>query len=184
MSERSITVEQKLRYLQEIENIHRLGKKAKPPQGKSWEQVADAALRRVLRMPLKEVSGHQLDVRPGALHHEHSPRSSRLIERTLKTNLIHADVLHSYRDNRTTHDGARKPHYDLEMPRPDEKRAVVSTQHGSTDLHYPAGHLQGYGFVPGQHQVNSHVQLQQRSAPTMQTAVPTSSKLPSASHYH
>ena len=179
--DRTITLEQKLRYLQEIENIHRLGKKAKPPQGKSWAGVADAALRRVLRMPMKE-SSQSLDVRSGALHHQHSPRTSRIVERTLKTNMMHEDVLHSYRDNRQM-SGTSKKRYTLEMPRRDERQVRHVVQQ-SDDLHYPAGHVQGYGFVPTQHEVNSHVQLQQRGAAEMQSAVPTSSKLPAASHYH
>ena len=35
MRGKTITLEQKMRYLKEVENIHALGKKVRPPAGKS-----------------------------------------------------------------------------------------------------------------------------------------------------
>ena len=90
-----ITLEQKLRYLREVENIYRLGKKTKAPRGKSWAQIADARLRHVLGLPIKEEAGQPLTLRPGKMHHEHSPRSARIIERTLKNGHLPPSILQS-----------------------------------------------------------------------------------------
>ena len=83
------TLEQKLRYLKEVENIHALSKKVKPPAGKSWSDVADQRMRFIMGQPILEPQASPMQVRSGKLHHEHDERSSRLIERTLKLSLIH-----------------------------------------------------------------------------------------------
>ena len=38
---REISLDQKLKYLREIENIHRLSKKVLPPKGTTWARIAD-----------------------------------------------------------------------------------------------------------------------------------------------
>ena len=38
--QRGITLEKKLRYLKEVDNIHALSKKVRPPAGKSWSDIA------------------------------------------------------------------------------------------------------------------------------------------------
>ena len=53
-SRREITLDEKLRYLREIENIHRLSKKVRPPQGTTWARIADKHLQRALGMPVQE----------------------------------------------------------------------------------------------------------------------------------
>jgi len=95
--QRGITLEQKLRYLKEIDNIHALSKKVRPPAGKSWSDIAASRMRHVMGLPIREPVAKPLQIQRGRLHHEHSPRSARIIERTLKTGLVHPDVLQSYR---------------------------------------------------------------------------------------
>ena len=177
-----ITLEQKLRYLREVENIYRLGKKTKAPRGKSWAQIADARLRHVLGLPIKEEAGQPLTLRPGKMHHEHSPRSARIIERTLKNGHLPPSILQSYRED-VQGTGRFKFRPQVEAPRADDFRVQHFVQHGSTDLHYPHGHLQGFGFVPRQHEVNSHVRLQPGSGAVEET-VPTRPGPAAGSHYH
>ena len=50
----SISLDEKMRYLREIENIHRLSKKVLPPQGTTWAQIADKHLQKALGLPVKE----------------------------------------------------------------------------------------------------------------------------------
>ena len=56
MRRREITLEEKLKYLREIENIHRLSKKVLPPKGTTWARIADKHLKRALGMPIVETA--------------------------------------------------------------------------------------------------------------------------------
>ena len=56
---------------------------------------------------------------------------------------------------------------------------VHYVQHGSSDLEYPHGHLQGYGFVPSTHDVESRVLLEDSVRPVTD-AVPTTMGTPRA----
>ena len=173
MNRHSITLEEKLKAIREVESIYALAKKWQrlTPDEKrpNWERIADAVLKRALNKPVIEPP-RQIHLKSGALHHEQDPTTARIIERTLKNGTVHPDVLHSYSSDITASGRARA--------RPPRMRPVRDTpnirhivQHGSTDLHYPAGHLQGYGFVPREHVVASHVQLEHTAAP--QGVVPT-----------
>ena len=65
---KEITLEQKMRYLREIESIHRLSKKVLPPKGKTWAQIADQHLRRALGAPV--ITGREsINVWKGRMHH-------------------------------------------------------------------------------------------------------------------
>ena len=93
---KAITLEQKMRYLREIESIERLSKKVLPPKGKTWAQIADQHLKRALGAPV--ITGREsITVRQGRMHHLHSPRSARIVERTLNNGVFHPDLLHHYR---------------------------------------------------------------------------------------
>ena len=182
-----ITLERKLRYLREIENIYRLSTKTRPPKGKSWASIADGRLRQVMRLPIKESAGQPLTLRPGKRHHEHSPRTARILERTLKNGHVPPHVLHSYREGvestrRSKGRLALAPR--LEMPRQDERSVQHFVQHSDADLHYPQGHLQGFGFVPRQHEVNSHVRLQTGGSTPEEQVVPSKVGLAAGDHYH
>ena len=56
-------------------------------------------------------------------------------------------------------------------------------QHGSSDLEYPHGHLQGFGFVPKSHEVASHVQLEDSVRPVTDV-VPTKGSAAGGDAYH
>ena len=73
-AQEEISLEQKMRYLREVENIYRLSKKVLPPAGKTWAQVADQVLHRALNTPVRE-EAEPLNVRRGRMHHLHSPRT-------------------------------------------------------------------------------------------------------------
>lgn len=144
-----ITLEDKLRYMREVESIHRLSKTTLPPQGKTWAQVADGILKKALGLPVVE-RPENFNISSGR-HHQHSPRSARIIERTLRNGVVHPDVLHSYRG-----DYAPLPVADTPAVR----------------RHRPAVPGRAYGFVPGTHNVASHVQLEQSVRPATDV-VPT-----------
>ena len=171
----TISLEQKLRYLREVESVHRLSKKMLPPQGTTWSRIADGILRKALGKPVQG-EPETINIRRNGHMHHHSPRTARLLERTFRNGIVHPDILHSFRN-----DGTQRTQVDGHYGRPyagdaaatvnavprQRKRALAHTpdvvhyvQHGSSDLHYPDGHLQGYGFVPGDHEAASHVQLE------------------------
>lgn len=167
----AITLEQKLKYLQEVENIYRLSKKTLPPKGKTWSQLADQHLRRALQLPVID-KDESLNVRKGRMMHLHSPRTARIVERTLRNGTLHPDVLHMYRgDNvQSVRDDDLVVHQKV-RPTADTPGVAHFIQHSGSDLVYPDGHLQGFGFVPREHNVESHVPLE--SAGERNAAVPT-----------
>ena len=180
MRGKTITLEQKMRYLKEVENIHALGKKVRPPAGKSWSDIADARMRHVMGLPLQEKQAEPLRIKRGRMHHEHSPRRARIIERTLKNGILPPAVLQSWTGEASTRPFRYVP--PVERLRYDDHSVQHFVQH-SADLHYPAGHLQGFGFVPRQHEINSHVKL--KTGPTeIGVQVPSKDGQAAGSHYH
>ena len=169
----SITLEEKLKAIREVESIYALSKKWQrlTPDEKrpNWERIADAVLKKALSKPLVEAP-KALHVRSGRLHHQHDPDTARVVERTLKNGMIHPDVLRSYGSGRIEREVAPRPR--RLRPRADTPAVQHFVQHGATDLHYPAGHLQGYGFLPREHVVASHEQLE-HTATHPQGVVPT-----------
>ena len=165
MQEKSISLEQKLRYLKEVENIYRLSKKVLPPAGKTWNQIADQVLQKALGAPVRP-GRQQMQLRPGRMHHLQSADSARVIERTLRNGVLHPDILHTYRGDNVQTVRERPLHLvpDVRMTAdtPDVQHYV---QHGGTEVHYPEGHLQGYGFVPRTHITASHVPLEAAGGP-------------------
>ena len=157
----SISLEEKLKLLKEVQTIYGLGKKILPPRGTTWAKVGDNMLKRAMGMRIEEPPP-DYHVRPGAPHHEHSPRTARVIERTLRSGIVHPDVLHSYRGVEA---GLARAYSTTRYPKPAPDPigaapdVVHYVQHGAADLHYPAGHLQGFGFVPSEHSVEQHVLL-------------------------
>lgn len=180
-----ITLEQKIRYLREVENIHRLSKKNLPPKGTTWSRIADGILRKAMGHPVLSEPGEVNLVRGGHMHH-HSPRTSRLIERTLRNGVVHPDVLHDFRNDGTQIDRFGGRPYSGEVARP-PRPALDPVYHTPPvshfiqhpgDLHYPDGHLQGYGFVPSVHTVASHIQLDSPvPSSELNVQVPTTQKL-------
>ena len=179
--QREISLDEKLRYLKEIESIHRLSKKVLPPAGTTWARIADQHLRKALGMRA-EGPKQSLNPQRGKRMHEHSPRTARVIERTLRNGMLHPDTLHSYRDNRVTED-LPKQFYPRPAPRHDDMPVTHYVQHGSQDLIYPHGHLQGFGFVPSEGQVSSHVQLE-AAGQGYGDIVPTKTSAAAGSGYH
>ena len=155
-----ISLEAKLKAIREVENIYALSKKWQrltPGEKRpNWERLADAVLRKALSQPL-ETPDEPLNVH-GGMHHEHSPRSARVIERTLRNGVVHPDALHAYSCGHIK-EGRARPRRKIARPAPQDPPAQHFVQHVATDLHYPSGHLQGFGFVPRQHEVPSHVKL-------------------------
>ena len=129
----------------------------------------------------QEKQAEPLRIKRGRMHHEHSPRSARIIERTLKNGILPPAVLQSYR----TGEASTRPYRyvpPVERLRYDDHSVQPFVQH-SADLHYPAGHLQGFGFVPRQHEINSHVKL--KTGPTeIGVQVPSKDGQAAGSHYH
>lgn len=177
---REVSLEEKMRYLREIENIHRLSKKVLPPKGTTWARIADKHLQKALGLPIKEPP-ETLHVQRSRHMHQHSPRTARIVERTLRNGTVHPDVLHSYRDGTTR--GTRKAYFSKPTPTADTPDVIHYVQHGSADLTYPHGHLQGYGFVPSEHATASHVQLEGSVRPATD-AVPTKGSAAAGDAYH
>jgi len=179
---REISLEEKIRYLREVENIHRLSKKVLPPKGTTWARIADKHLQRALGMPVREEDPAPLNVRRSRYMDQHSPRTARVIERTLRNGMIHPDALHHFRRD-LREEPSRMPRPDLRQPVHDTPEVMHYVQHGGTDLVYPHGHLQGFGFVPSEGQVSSHVQLEE-TGQDYGAVVPTKTSAAAGSGYH
>ena len=94
-----ISVEEKRAAYEEARQLLLLGKKWQqlmPGERKpDFKRAAKAVIRRALgksTVPREP----DLDVHNGLMH-EHAPREARLIERTLRSGIVHPDVLHSFR---------------------------------------------------------------------------------------
>ena len=177
----TISLQQKLKALKEVENIYRLSKKALPPQGTTWARVADKVLRKALGEPIEEAP-ESLNVTEDGQMHQHSPRTARIVERTLRNGVLHPDMLHNYRNDRRERPVANR--YRPPEPRVDTPPAIHYVQHGASDLAYPNGHLQGYGFVPSDQTIASHIKLEDSVRPATDV-VPTKVELtgPSAAYF-
>ena len=134
------------------------------------ERIADAVLKRVIGQPV-EGPPHSLDVREDARHHEHDRRSAAVIERTLRNGIVHPDVLHRYSSG-VSRDRPARRRVQRKAPKADTPNVRHFVQYGATDIHYPHGHLQGYGFVPRQHEAAKHILLE--PAHTQAEALPAS----------
>ena len=111
----------------------------------------------------------------GQHKHLHSPRTARVVERTLRNGVLHPDFLHSYRgDNVQTLDTRSVVHHTRPRMTVDTPDVAHYVQHGASDLEYPDGHLQGFGFVSRTHSVAAHIPLEH--AGTEDSIVPTSAK--------
>ena len=156
-----ISLEAKLKAIREVESIYALSKKWQrlTPNEKrpNWERIADAVLRKAMGEPI-QTSPEPLNVKSNAKHHEQEARSARVIERTLRNGIVHPDALHSY--SGIARARAVRPRRPRPQSRAYDPPVVHYVQHGATDLHYPSGHLQGYGFEPRQHEVASHVRVE------------------------
>ena len=96
--------EQKQKAYREAQNILALGKK--------WQQLVPGEKRpnfeRAAAEVIRRALGHKTANNRQTLHidnrlmHEHGANEARLVERTLRSNVAHPDVLHSFRDNRRT----------------------------------------------------------------------------------
>ena len=171
-----ITLEEKLKALREVDRIyalaktwHRLVPNEKRP---NFEAAARAVMKRALGEPI-ESKREPLHIRDGAMMHAHSPRTARVIERTLKNGVIHPDVLHSYQSGRV-----KRPARSVQKPRrmgpdpsylPDPELYI---EHSDADLHYPSHFEPGAGFQPRTHVEPTHVELQQPPARAAQQ-IPT-----------
>ena len=122
-----------------------------------FRRAAKAVIRRALG---KTVVPREpdLDIHDGLMH-EHAPREARLIERTLRNGTVHPDVLHAYSSG-VNRDPPGKPRVRKLRPKADTPDVRHFVQYGATDIHYPGGHLQGYGFVPRQHEAAKHILLE------------------------
>lgn len=122
--------------------------------GKRWQQLVpgekrpnfEKAAAEVLRRALgHKTAEHRQNLNIGnRLMHQHGKQEARLLERTLKSGIVHEDVLHSFRDDRRTLNPrpvrARVPPLRDSDPEPE-----LWLQHDS-DL----GHVSHYNVNSGQ----------------------------------
>ena len=160
MRRRRVTLREKLKYLREIEAIHRLSAKVLPPKGTTWERIADQHLERALGLEVED-EPEPFRIKAGQSHGAQDRRTAQIIERTLRSGLIHPDVLRHYH-NKGVSSIAKprsRPVYPV-PPRHDHTPDVISLTEHYDDLEPPHGHLQGFGFVPKSHEVATHVSLE------------------------
>ena len=172
---RQITLEQKMKAMQEVQRIYDLSKKWQRPPGHSgpmpnFRAMADTVMKRALDA---EVVGDRLplDIRDGKLMHEHDSRTGRIIERTLRNGVIHPDVLHSFQSGRTKQPPQGDPfgaYRGRLPPDPDLPDVDLYVQHSDLDLDYPSHFVPGEGFVPKTHMHASHVLLAPPTDPPIQ----------------
>ena len=135
--QRTITLEQKLAAMREVQRIYALAKKWQPilPNQKrpNFEGAADSVMKRAMGAQI--VAGAvPLDIQDGRLMHEHDPRTARILERTLRNGVIHPDVLHSFQSGRAKQPPYRSERRDL-SPDPNLPEFDLLIQHSDEDLH-------------------------------------------------
>ena len=150
--------EQKQKAYQEAQNILELGRKWQqliPGEKRpNFERAAAEVIRRALGH--KTANNRQtLDI-TNQLMHEHGANEARLVERTLKSNIVHPDVLHSFRDNRRT----VKPRPFRAEPLPENMLQPESWLAHDTDL----DHVSHYNVNSGE--FLSHVRDMHMGEPT------------------
>ena len=172
MQQRSVSLEEKLRYMREVENIYRLSKKVLPPKGTTWAAIADQHLQRALGLDV-EPDAAPVQIKQGQSHGSQDRTTARMVERTLRNGVMHPDILMHYQHKAPP--TITKPRPQRFYPRPErvehQPDVMHMVQHG-TDLEPPQGHLQGFGFVPKGHADASHVPLEAAGPP--ESTVPTS----------
>ena len=135
--QRTITLEQKLAAMREVQRIYALAQKWRPvmPNQKrpNFEAQADAVLKRAMNAQIVGRAA-PLDIRDGKLMHEHDPRTARIIERTLRNGIVHPDVLHSFQSGRIKQPPAYPDHRIHELPHdPDLTDFNLYIQHSDQD---------------------------------------------------
>ena len=164
--ERTITLEQKLAAMREVQRIYALAQKWRPvmPNQKrpNFEAQADGVMKRAMSA---RIVGRALplEIQDGRLMHEHEPRTARMIERTLRNGIVHPDVLHSFQSGRTLQAPSYPAHRLAKLP-PDPHANMdfnLYIQHSDEDLHYPSHFVPGHGFVSRNHVEPSHTELEQ-----------------------
>ena len=107
----------------------------------NFERAAQEILRRALGHAPRPAE-EPLDVHGGMMH-QHKPREARLIERTLRSGLVHPDVLHSFQSGIVTGDPKPpKPKYDLGYD-PDLPDFEVFVHDAATTIDYPSHYEPG-----------------------------------------
>ena len=178
MSQRKITLEQKLKAMREVQRIYDLSKKWQRGPGHggkmpNFTAMADAVMKRAMDA---EVVGDKLplDIRDGKVMHQQGSREARILERTLRNGIVHPDVLHSFQSGRTrqpadqSHTANRDLGHDPDLPEVD-----LFLQHSDVDMHYPSHFVPGEGFVPKSHEQPRHTQLAAAGSGAATEQVPT-----------
>ena len=115
--------------------------------GEKWQELMPGEKRpnfeRAAQEILRRALGHkvQRNEEPlqlhGGLMHEHAPREARLVERFLRSGMVHPDALHSFQHDRVT----LKP--DPQVPAPVELPDYLPdfdlyVHNAGEDMHYPS----------------------------------------------
>ena len=168
---RRVSMEEKLRYMREVENIYRLSKKVLPPKGTTWAAIADQHLHKALGLDVREPV-EPMRIKQGQSHGSQDRTTARMVERTLRNGVMHPDILMHYQHKAPSTIAKQRPRRFYPRPeRVDHQPDVMHmVQHG-IDLEPPSGHLQGFGFVPKGHADASHVPLEPAGA--AESTVPT-----------
>ena len=175
----SITLEQKLKVLREVESIYALSKKWQrlTPNEKrpNWEGIADAVLKKALGKPIQGPP-QRMHIEASAMHHDQDARTARVVERTLKNGMVPPDVLHSFQHGIVT----RAPVEGYPKPPPlDHDPALPDIDvyvHDAGQTIVPASHYEPAQdrYHPAEHEPDSHV------PPSPAPKQPEQARLPSS----
>ena len=168
-----LSIDDRIKALDEAKRILALGKKWQrnlPGERRpDFEGAAERVFRRAMNKGVR-VTGKPLNIREGKLKHEHDAHEARILERTLKTGLIHPDVLHSF-----VHDRRSLPRQDAARPKPvgpgprDAPRTKLYIRHFDANPHYPSHRSSRGGYTPSMLQHAMHVQLAQPKVESVPT---------------
>ena len=153
--------------------------------GHKWQQLMPGEKRpnfeRAAKEVLRRALGHRvqknveaLDIRDGGLMHEHAPREAHLIERYLKSGIVHPDVLQSFVHG-DVHGEPAKPAQPLVGDMHDLPDFEVFVQHQG-DQHYPGHWHPG----TGEFGVGHHDPHEMQAPREVQHQIPEGTTLPSS----
>ena len=166
-----LSIDERIKALDEAKKILALGKKWQrnvPGERRpDFEGAAERVFRRAMNNKVR-VTGKPLKIR-GKLMHEHDAHEARIVERTLKTGLIHPDALHSFVHDRTLAPKQKVARPKLGPAPRDAPRTKLYIRHFDVEPHYPSHRSSRGGYAPSMVMHDSHVQLAQPKVDSVPT---------------
>ena len=140
-----------LKEIQRLGQVARTWRRNLPDEKRpDWELAKLKLIHKYLREPKRRVPEPPLRIHNG-LYNEHAAREARLIDRTLRNGTMHADLTHSFRDDRVKLPTVRA------RPNVPEANVFVHTLHNED--HHEISHITDSGVPHVQAAQDRHINV-------------------------